>query len=224
MKTGIIADIHGRYEALREALDRLSSVDAIVNLGDVADYSPHVNECYDLLKRPNVVNLIGNHEQEVLASPSADPDAPILLDSDGTPLSPDFGVSEENKAFVRTFRTHLSILKDGLRVHFSHGYVATRGERVAFDYLSESNLLRLGARTRAQVHFCGHLHISQVIEASADGQVTIGDIEGGVEISIAPGTIYGINVGMFSCNRSNPARPQWAVLDTLAKTISFIIT
>ncbi len=224
MKTGIIADIHGRYEALREALARLSSVDAIVNLGDVADYSPHVNECYDLLKRPDIVNLLGNHEQEVLASVSADPDTPVLLDSDGTPLPPDFGVSEKNKAFIRTFRAHLAILKDGLRVHFAHGYTAKRGERVVFDYLSEGNLLTLAAQTQAKVHFCGHLHISQAIEASPDGQATLRDVEGNAEISIAPDTIYGINVGMLSGNPSNPTRVQWAVLDTLAKTISFMIT
>jgi len=71
---------------------------------------------------------------------------------------------------------------------------------------------------------CGHLHISQVIEASVDGQVTIVDIEGGTEISIAPDTIYGTNVGMLSGNPSNPARLQWAVLDTLAKTVRFVTT
>jgi len=103
MKIGIIADIHGRYEALVEVLRRLGSAGAIINLGDVADFTSQVNACYDLLKQKKIINLIGNHEQEVLLTANANGDDDIVfLDAEGNAQSQDFGVNESNKQFIKT--------------------------------------------------------------------------------------------------------------------------
>lgn len=64
---GFISDIHGNYSALcsvLEELDRLKC-STIYSLGDVAGYYPAVNECCEELRRRNIINLMGNHDQYI---------------------------------------------------------------------------------------------------------------------------------------------------------------
>ena len=61
---GLISDIHGNYEALREVLaelDRLK-VKEIYCLGDVVGYYSQVNECCEELIRRNIPCIMGNHD------------------------------------------------------------------------------------------------------------------------------------------------------------------
>lgn len=62
--TGIISDIHGNYEALKQVLLRLDqmSVTRLICLGDVAGYYTQINECCDELRRRNALCLMGNHD------------------------------------------------------------------------------------------------------------------------------------------------------------------
>ena len=64
MKIGLISDIHGNYEALKEvlsAMDRMN-IDEIYCLGDVVGYYSQVNECCDEVRRRNIPCLMGNHD------------------------------------------------------------------------------------------------------------------------------------------------------------------
>lgn len=64
MKLGLISDIHGNYEALRQVLAALDDmhVDKIYCLGDVVGYYSQVNECCDELRTRNIPTLMGNHD------------------------------------------------------------------------------------------------------------------------------------------------------------------
>ncbi len=66
MKTFVIGDIHGAYQALLQCL-KLSKFNAqkdrLICLGDVCDRQPQVKECIDqLLTIPNCVYILGNHD------------------------------------------------------------------------------------------------------------------------------------------------------------------
>lgn len=63
-KIGIISDIHGNYEALKEVLKVLDGlgISEIYCLGDVVGYYSQVNECCDELKNRNIPCLMGNHD------------------------------------------------------------------------------------------------------------------------------------------------------------------
>lgn len=223
MKIGTIADIHGRYEALAEVLRRLGSAGAIINLGDVADFTPQVNACYDLLKQRKIVNLIGNHEQEVLST-APDQDDIVLLDGNGEALSQDFGVNEENKQFIKAqFKLGMSIDKDGLKCHFSHGHKVRHGGSVAFEYLSDTNIRSHFETYKAPVSFCGHLHRSQMIEMDGTGLARITEIEECTLIKLDPKIVYGFNVGMLSRKKGVSGCLHYAVLDTVAKTVEYVI-
>lgn len=64
MKTGLISDIHGNYEALCAVLSELDRlrVDRVYCLGDVVGYYSQVNECCDELRKREIPCLMGNHD------------------------------------------------------------------------------------------------------------------------------------------------------------------
>ncbi len=64
MKLGLIADIHGNYEALKAVLNELDcmNVSDIYCLGDVVGYYSQVNECCDELRARSIPCVMGNHD------------------------------------------------------------------------------------------------------------------------------------------------------------------
>ncbi|MFW9882206.1 MAG: metallophosphoesterase family protein, partial [Candidatus Thorarchaeota archaeon] len=60
----IIADIHGNYPALKAVIEDIEkyNIDTIYSLGDVAGYYCMINECINLLRVKNVINIFGNHD------------------------------------------------------------------------------------------------------------------------------------------------------------------
>ena len=69
MANYVISDLHGQYDAYRKMLDkiRFSEEDVLYVLGDVLDRGPHpVKIMQDLMQRPNVVCIAGNHEAMAL--------------------------------------------------------------------------------------------------------------------------------------------------------------
>lgn len=66
MSTYVMSDLHGCYDEYLEMLDVISfsEDDMLYILGDVLDRGPHpIKILLDLMKRPNVVCIAGNHEQ-----------------------------------------------------------------------------------------------------------------------------------------------------------------
>lgn len=59
-----ISDVHGNYPALKAVIKEITALGCkkIFSLGDVAGYYCMINECVDLLKEHNVVNIMGNHD------------------------------------------------------------------------------------------------------------------------------------------------------------------
>ncbi len=64
MKLGLISDIHGNFEALKEVLAALDAmgVTDVYCLGDVVGYYSQVNECCDELRARAIPTLMGNHD------------------------------------------------------------------------------------------------------------------------------------------------------------------
>ncbi|MBO5078381.1 MAG: fructose-bisphosphatase class III [Oscillospiraceae bacterium] len=69
--TYVIADIHGCYEEFLELLDRIgfSDEDDLFVLGDAMDRGPEpIRVIQDLMQRPNVTYILGNHDDMMLRS------------------------------------------------------------------------------------------------------------------------------------------------------------
>lgn len=65
MANYVISDIHGHYDQYLKMLEKIhfSDADMLYVLGDVVDRGPHpIRILQDLMKRPNVCCIAGNHE------------------------------------------------------------------------------------------------------------------------------------------------------------------
>lgn len=69
MSTYVMADLHGRYDAYMKILEKIqfSEDDMLYIVGDILDRGPNpIKIVLDLIDRPNVVCLAGNHEYMAL--------------------------------------------------------------------------------------------------------------------------------------------------------------
>ena len=65
-----MSDIHGEYEKYRKMLNKLpfSDSDTLYIIGDVLDRGPDgIKILQDMMRRPNIVPLVGNHEYAALS-------------------------------------------------------------------------------------------------------------------------------------------------------------
>ena len=62
-----VSDLHGRYDKYKKLIKILDKDDTLYILGDVIDRGPDgFRILLDMAKRPNVVGLMGNHEDMAL--------------------------------------------------------------------------------------------------------------------------------------------------------------
>lgn len=69
MSNYVMSDVHGQYKAYIKMLKKidLKAEDTLYILGDVIDRGPDgIKILFDIMKRPNVVMLLGNHEMLML--------------------------------------------------------------------------------------------------------------------------------------------------------------
>ncbi len=72
MKTLIVADIHANLSAFEAILNKESSWDTFIFLGDAVMAGPSPDEVLSLLLSLDGIYIMGNHDREVL---ELDPDA-----------------------------------------------------------------------------------------------------------------------------------------------------
>lgn len=132
----VIADLHGEYGRYRRMLDRIgfSDADTLYILGDVVDRGGigGVDILLDLMERPNVVMLLGNHEAMCLKAMDQ-PDnerAASHWRRNGGQVTCEALLrlpAEERERvldFLRALPDHLDLDLDGGRFHLVHGFPA----------------------------------------------------------------------------------------------------
>jgi protein phosphatase len=65
MRILLISDIHGNSVALRAIINKVSSYDDVLFLGDLVDYGPDPGEVIDILKELGAKGVRGNHDHAV---------------------------------------------------------------------------------------------------------------------------------------------------------------
>jgi hypothetical protein len=100
MNVGVISDIHGDYAALETALDRLRNihrVDLILCAGDLVGRGPQPDSVVELIRQYNIPTVRGNHDEF------------------------NYGLTPENKAFLRTLPLEWRGTLEGQLVYMTHG-------------------------------------------------------------------------------------------------------
>lgn len=143
--TYVVSDIHGEYEAYVKLLEQLAlqPEDTLYVLGDVVDRGPHpIRVLQDMMARPNVVPLVGNHEVSALTCLR-------LLATE---------ITEESIARLDSARLEILLewLGDGGRPTMEEFSQLSAGEKQdILDYLGEFSLyeeLTLGDQNYILVH------------------------------------------------------------------------
>lgn len=63
----VMGDLHGMYGTYMDAVNSINDEDTLYILGDVIDNGPHgIKIIQDIMKRPNVKLILGNHEWEFM--------------------------------------------------------------------------------------------------------------------------------------------------------------
>ena len=72
MRTAIISDVHGNFEALTTVLADIDQrqVDRVICLGDILGYGPDPVDCVELIAQRCEWSLLGNHDYGALYEPT----------------------------------------------------------------------------------------------------------------------------------------------------------
>lgn len=65
----VVSDIHGNFPALQAVFKDIKNngCNKIISLGDIAGYYCMINECIELCREENVINILGNHDYYLIS-------------------------------------------------------------------------------------------------------------------------------------------------------------
>lgn len=142
MKVGIISDIHGDYEALQTALDRLDNqhqVDQILCVGDLIGRGPNPNAVVDVIRQREIPTVRGNHDEWA------------------------YDIQPENREFLKNLPIDMQMTFDGVEVYMCHGKPGNNIWGLYEAHVSDT-LLNMMLRTlNVDVMITGHTHVPMFI-------------------------------------------------------------
>lgn len=161
MRIAVIADIHSNIYALEKVLSDIEqkNVDLTVCMGDLVGYYPFPNEVVDLIRKKNILTIMGNYDDavgnELLICGC---DYPDPKDAENAGISLNWTIDEareDNKAYLRGLPKELTMVFENKKVRFVHG-----SPRKINEYLKENSqeASAVMADFTEDVLVCGHTH------------------------------------------------------------------
>lgn len=209
MKTAVISDVHGNFEALRAVLEEIErlDVDDLFSLGDAVGYGPEPQACVDLLRREASVNIMGNHDAAAVGMTDA---AHFNVNARRAVEWTRRTLDEEAAAFLSAL-PYTRCREGILLAHASPGepgawhYVTTMEDAaLCFDSFTEESC------------FVGHTHVPFIVSQRPDGSVEATESGGSV---LEEGCRYLVNVGSVGQPRDRDSRASYALVDTGEGTV-----
>ncbi|MEM4267471.1 MAG: metallophosphoesterase family protein [Candidatus Woesearchaeota archaeon] len=164
MKLYIFSDIHSNDANLEKILLNMhkKSPKALkLCLGDTVGYSGDVNRCFDLLKRFQVICVIGNHDQEAIVG-YLNTEKLLFLSENGKVLPYDYGISHKNKQFLKAMPKELTMQICGRSMYFSHG--SLKPSHISPVEISIENALDFLSYSNCDLNFIGGKHYHEIIK------------------------------------------------------------
>ncbi|GAF99289.1 unnamed protein product, partial [marine sediment metagenome] len=156
VKSLILADVHANLSALEAVLDRESTWDEVIFLGDVVVAGPQPDEVLSLLASLDGIFLMGNHDREVL---EVDPDA---QETDADRLWVQWTrrqISERNLRFLHSFSDTCVLQRDGLAMRLLHGVLPQEWGYRLWPDTAPQFFASLADRYSEPVILSGHSHV-----------------------------------------------------------------
>jgi predicted phosphodiesterase len=215
VRYGVLSDIHGNFDALKVAIERLEreGVDAWLCPGDLVGYGPKPNECVETVAELGALCVAGNHEL-------------ILLGR----------LSEQRASYLarRTIAWTREVLRDdcwsflgGLptvatapSLVMAHGSLDDAQEYVVQDAQAAQQLHRLEAEhPTATLLILGHTHQAWIYH-QRDGTIPLAMADA---VPLPPGRVL-VNPGSVGQSRQRERRPlaRFMLLDVARRQASLL--
>lgn len=149
----VISDIHGNYPALEAVVEDIKKkgIHRIISLGDVAGYYCFINECIELCRKLNIINILGNHDY-------------YLISNKGCPRSYSANIclkyqmsiiSNENRSWLEQSEKYI----DTDMISFRHGGWSDPLDEYIYDFSFD-----MVAGRREKIFVSGHTHKQVYLE------------------------------------------------------------
>ena len=197
MKIGILSDIHGNAQALRNILDQMRQmeVDRIYFLGDAVGYLPWEYEVLDLLRTERIRCIQGNHDAMLLGALPLNEAADRICRISQARRR----LSSENRDFIRSWPDCRELTMDGHSILFVHG----SPDHHLTEYVHADGNFSFTRRYHHHIFFMGHTH-RPFIHETADG--------------------WAINVGSCGLPRDQGNLSAFAVYETRSRSVNVFRT
>jgi len=211
MKTAIISDIHGNFDAFREVLADInkSAVDRIISLGDNIGYGPEPDRVVQTIMAQNIPSVQGNHELAVKDEEYLNWFNPVARKS----LVKTRGMlSESSINFVTELEPFLTF--DNCRC--VHGFPPDSPLVYMFQ-ASKRHKQQIFETIPERLSFIGHTHTLEMI--GYDGKtMKTSDLPRGVT-NLEADKKYIINIGSVGQPRDTSNEAKYVIWDSAADTI-----
>ena len=161
MKVALIGDVHANLPALEAVLAHAheQGVEAIWNVGDFVGYGAFPDEVVRLLRKKDVLSIVGNYDLKVLQFKQKKekwrkkkrPEKYLAFQWAYENLS------KKSRKYLRFLSREIRMKVKGRRILLTHGSPASNEEPLTPD-TSEKRLRKLAQMAKADVIICGHSH------------------------------------------------------------------
>jgi putative phosphoesterase len=138
MKVGIISDLHGDYEALLTALERLDNhhqVEHILCAGDLIGRGPNPDAVVDVIRERGIPTVRGNHDEWI------------------------YDISPENEQYLKELPVELHLNIAGAAVYMCHGKPGNNIWGLYEAHVSDTLLNMMLISLGVEVIVTGHTHV-----------------------------------------------------------------
>ncbi|MCY6484843.1 YfcE family phosphodiesterase [Clostridium aestuarii] len=161
MKLAVISDIHSNVYALEEVIKDINnrSIDLTVCVGDLVGYCPFPNEVINLIRKKNILTIMGNYDDAVgNIRIACGCDYPDPRDAENAAISLSWSIentSEENRKYLRELPKEMKLTFGEKEVAFVHG-----SPRRINEYLKENSeeAKEVMEYFIEDILVCGHTH------------------------------------------------------------------
>jgi len=203
MRYGIIADIHGNFQALEATLGTLSKekIDKYLCLGDIVGYGASPEECIARIKELNPGIVAGNHDWASVGLFDISYFNPEARD---TLLWTKKNLKDEDRQYLKELK--LIHKQDDLTL--VHGSVVRPEE---FKYIRDvSSAERAFSLLETRICFVGHTH-RPIVFIQKDKDCIVSSKE---KLHIEPKQCYIVNAGSVGQPRDGNPKGRYVVYDT----------
>ena len=212
MRTAIVSDIHGNYDAFRKVIDDVdnSGIDRVISLGDNIGYGPESDRVVQEIIKRNIPSVLGNHELAVKDKEYLNWFNPVARKS---LIKTRELLSASTIQFIAELEPFLIL--DNCRC--VHGFPPDSPLIYMFQ-ASENRIKEIFEEIPERISFIGHTHSLEFIVYDGS-EIAYNDLTEGL-LKLEKDKKYFINIGSVGQPRDNSSNDaKYVIYDSTADTI-----